>query len=121
MTSLITPSSHRKITKNGPPVPTPYAMQRAKDDQKEDRGVKSPFGVRRFGGLHTLLPRDQHRQLIQQHVEHTTRSVNNVDATSPAITASTIGARCSAPSPIAKASGNMPKIIAKVVTMIGRS
>ena len=40
---------------------------------------------------------------------------------SPPITARAIGARISAPWPRARASGVMPKIIASVVIMIGRS
>ena len=39
---------------------------------------------------------------------------------SPPITARAIGARISAPAPIANASGSMPKIIASVVITIGR-
>ena len=40
---------------------------------------------------------------------------------SPPTTARAIGARISAPSPIAKNSGSMPKIIAVVVMRMGRS
>ncbi len=44
-----------------------------------------------------------------------------VDVMRPPTTARAIGARNSAPSPSAKNSGSMPKIIAEVVIRIGRS
>ena len=39
---------------------------------------------------------------------------------SPPITARAMGARISAPAPIAKARGSMPKIMARVVITMGR-
>jgi hypothetical protein len=51
----------------------------------------------------------------------TTISVSSVEVMRPPTTARAIGARNSAPSPSAKNSGSMPKIIAVVVIRIGRS
>lgn len=51
----------------------------------------------------------------------TTNSVSIVEVINPPMTARAIGARCSAPSPMANARGSIPKIIATVVMMIGRN
>ncbi len=47
--------------------------------------------------------------------------MSTVEVMSPPITARPMGARISAPWPMPRASGSMPKIMARVVIMMGRS
>ena len=54
------------------------------------------------------------------YITGTTNSVRKVDVIKPPMTARAMGARCSAPAPIASASGIMPNTMANVVMMIGR-
>ena len=84
-----------------------------------ERGPRNGLIRRRL--VNRLPLHHARRKIVEQRVlTGTTNSVSSVDVISPPITARAIGARCSAPSPIASASGIMPKIIATVVMMIGR-